>query len=78
MAIMARLIKIYDADWPQRKKRPAHLEPTLWWLRPGAAVGAASPGLSPVWMAAAPRERVSRVETSACRLSVTSLRAGEE
>jgi hypothetical protein len=74
---MARLIKIYDADWQKRKKRPAHLDQTLWWLSP-RELGAANLRLWPVWLAAAHCERASRSGTPARRLSVTPLRAEEE
>lgn len=50
--IMARLIKIYDADWQKRRKRPAHREHALWFLSPGAMDSRMTVAV-PFWLAAA-------------------------
>ncbi|MCX8091179.1 MAG: hypothetical protein N3I86_09670 [Verrucomicrobiae bacterium] len=70
---MARLIKIYDADWAKRKKRPAHRDEALWRVAPTVVAAAVSARL-PVWLAAEACRRVARagelpppVERGFCR-----------
>lgn len=73
---MARLIKIYDADWANRKKRPVHLDQTLWRVSPGDAEGPVSVLLALRW-AAESRARMDQTGTGARQTAVAFCRAWE-
>lgn len=74
---MARLIKIYDADWANRRRRAARLDETVWRVASGN-VASQGPLPYPVWLLAAALAEATRAGMTLERWPAVRCRAEEE